>query len=178
MIPESELMTDTEVIFQAKRFRVERVHQVASDGSKYVREIVRHPGAVVILPLLDDGQVVFIRNYRAAVNETLIELPAGTLDRSEAPLYTAKRELAEETGYRAGNMELLLTFCMSPGILDEKMHLFLATALTPGRMALEQGEDIQPFSCTWDESLAMVRRGDIRDAKTLVGLLYYERFMR
>ena len=76
------------------------------DGSKYVREIVRHPGAVVILPLLDDGQVVFIRNYRVAVNETLIELPAGTLDRSEDPLSTAKRELAEETGYRAGNMEL------------------------------------------------------------------------
>ena len=171
-------MIDIEVIFQAQRFSVERVLQVAPDGSKYIREIVRHPGAVVILPLLDDGQVVFIRNYRAAVNETLIELPAGTLDRPDDPLSTAKRELAEETGYRAGNIELLLTFCMSPGILDEKMHLFLATALTAGEMALEQGEDIQPFSCTWDESLAMVRRGEIRDAKTLVGLLYYERFMR
>ena len=126
-------MLKPEIIFQAQRFSVERVLQVAADGSKYVREIVRHPGAAVILPLLDDGRVVFIRNYRAAVNETLIELPAGTLDRSEDPLSTAKRELAEETGYRAGNMKLLLTFCMSPGILDEKMHLFLATALTAGQ---------------------------------------------
>jgi ADP-ribose pyrophosphatase len=67
---------------------------------------------------------------------------------------------------------------MSPGILDEKMHLFLATALTAGQMALEQGEDIQPFVCAWDEAVSMVRRGEIRDAKTLVGLLYYERFMR
>ncbi len=75
-------------------------------------------------------------------------------------------------------MELLLTFCMSPGILDEKMHLFLATALTAGQMALEQGEDIHPFCALGMKPSAMVRRGEIRDAKTLVGLLYYERFMR
>ncbi len=166
------------VIFQANRFCIERVVQIAPDGAECVREIVRHPGAVVILPLLDDGQVVLVRNYRVAVNQTLIELPAGTLNRSEDPLSTAKRGLAEETGYRAGNMELLLAFCMSPGILDEKMHLFLATALTAGKMALERGEDIHPFVCAWDEAVSMVRRGEIRDAKTLVGLLYYERFMR
>lgn len=130
------------------------------------------------MPLLDDGRVVFVRNYRAAVDETLIELPAGTLDRAEDPQLTAKRELAEETGYRAGNIKHLLTFCMSPGILDEKMHLFLATSLTAGKMDLEAGEDIQPFSCTWEEAMAMVRRGEIHDAKSLVGLLYYERFMR
>ena len=171
-------MKKPEIIFQAKRFDIERVVQVTPDGVEHVREIVRHPGAVVILPLLDDGQVVFIRNYRVAVNETLIELPAGTLDHAEDPQLTAIRELAEETGYRAGNIEHLLTFCMSPGILDEKMHLFLATSLTAGEMALEPGEDIQPFLCTWDEAIAMARRGEIRDAKSLVGLLYYERFMR
>jgi len=171
-------MKKPEVIFQAKRFNIERVVQVASDGVENVREIVRHPGAVVILPLLDDGRVVLIRNCRAAVDETLIELPAGTLDHSEDPLLSAKRELAEETGYRTGSIKHLLTFCMSPGILDEKMHLFLATSLTAGEMALEPGEDILPFSLTWEEAIAMVRRGEIHDAKTLVGLLFYERFMR
>ena len=171
-------MKKPEVIFQARRFRIERVGQVTPDGVEHVREIVRHPGAVVVLPLLDDGRVVFVRNYRVAVDETLVELPAGTLDQSEDPLLTAKRELAEETGYRAGKMKHLLTFCMSPGILDEKMHLFLATSLTAGEMALEPGEEILPFLCTWEEAITMVRRGEIRDAKSLVGLLYYERFMR
>lgn len=75
-------------------------------------------------------------------------------------------------------MEHILTFCMSPGILDEQMHLFLATDLTAGETVLEQGEDIQTFPCNWDEATEMVRRGEIRDAKSLVGLLYYQRFMR
>ncbi len=171
-------MHEPDIIFRARRFQIERVVQVGRNGAEHVREIVRHPGAVVVLPFLDDGRVVLVRNYRVAVKERLVELPAGTIDSGEDPLATAMRELAEETGYNAGNMELLLTFCMSPGILDEKMHLFLATALTAGEMALEPGEDINPFVCTWDEALSMVRRGEIRDAKTLVGLLYYERFMR
>ena len=132
-----------EILYQAKRFRIERVVQTTPDGQKHEREIVRHPGAVVILPLLDDGRIVFVRNYRVAVEEYLLELPAGTLDHSPDPRLTAERELAEETGYRAATWEPLITFCMSPGILDEKMHLFLATELTPGKTALEPGEDIQ-----------------------------------
>jgi ADP-ribose pyrophosphatase len=166
-------MSTPDVLFQARRFRVERAVQVTADGVEHVREVIRHPGAVVILPLLDDGRLCFVRNYRVAVAATLIELPAGTLEPNEDPAETALRELAEETGYRAGNIEHLLTFCMSPGILDERMHLYLARRLQPGPMALEPGEDIEPMLCTWDESLDMVRRGEIRDAKTLVGLLYY-----
>ena len=170
-------MMNPEILFQALRFRVEKVVQTTPDGVSHVRQIVRHPGAVVILPLLDDGRVCFVKNYRVAVEETLVELPAGTLDPNEDPDITAERELAEETGYRAGRMRHLLTFCMSPGILDEQMHLYLAEDLQPGTMALEPGEDIQPFLCTWDESLDMVRRGEIRDAKTIVGLLYYRMFV-
>ncbi|HEY4760205.1 MAG TPA: NUDIX hydrolase [Thermoguttaceae bacterium] len=171
-------MKKPEIVFQARRFKIERVVQVCPNGEEHIREIVRHPGAVVILPFLDDGRVVLVRNYRVAVDETLIELPAGTLDYSSDSRLTAERELAEETGYRAGNMRHLLTFCMSPGILDEKMHLYLATSLTPGEMAPEPGEEIQPFLCTWEEVLTFIRRGEIRDAKSLVGLLYYERFLR
>ena len=171
-------MSDTGILFEGRRFRVERAIQVSPDGSRHVREVVRHPGAVVILPLLDDGRVCFVKNYRVAVKETLIELPAGTLEPNEDPAATAIRELAEETGYRAGHMRHLITFCMSPGILDEQMHLFLAEALQPGPMALEAGEDIQVLECTWEEALAMSRQGEIRDAKTLVALLYYHTFLR
>ena len=169
-------MSNPEVLFQGQRFRVERVVQTMPDASRHLREVVRHPGAVVILPLLDDGRVCFVRNYRVAVAETLIELPAGTLEPGEDPAATALRELAEETGYRAGRMEHLISFCTSPGILDEQMHFYLAEALRPGPMALEAGEDIQPLLCTWEEALQMVRRGEIHDAKTLVGLLYYRTF--
>jgi ADP-ribose pyrophosphatase len=171
-------MDRPEILFQAQRFRVERAVQITPDGNRHLRDVVRHPGAVVILPLLDDGRVCFERNYRVAVDQTLIELPAGTLEPNEDPAETARRELIEETGYRAGRIEHLLTFCMSPGILDEQMYLYLARDLTPGPTALEAGEDIQPLLCTWEEAMAMARRGDIRDAKTLVGLLYYHTFLR
>ena len=169
-------MKKHEVLYQSQRFRIERVIQTTPDGREHVREVVRHPGAVVILPILPDGRVVFVKNFRVAVDETLIELPAGTLDHDEPPIKTAERELAEETGYRTGKIEPLLTFCMSPGILDEKMHLFLATDLTPGELALEPGEDIQPFLCPWKDAMQLAQSGEIRDAKTLLGLLYFDKF--
>ena len=169
-------MDTPEILFRAKRFNIERVEQVMPDGSRHVREIVRHPGAVVLLPLLDDRRICFVRNYRVAVGQTLIELPAGTLEPHESPAETAVRELAEETGYRAGRLEHVLTFYMSPGILDERTHFFLAEQLQVGPASLDAGEDIQPLICTWDEALAMVGRGEIRDAKTLAALLYYHTF--
>jgi ADP-ribose pyrophosphatase len=170
-------MNAPEILLQARRFRIERVVQTSPNGTQHVREIVRHPGAVVILPLLDDGRLCFVKNFRVAVDETLIELPAGTLEPNEPPEVTAVRELAEETGYRAGRMRHILTFCMSPGILDEKMHFYVADSLQPGPMALEPGEDIQTILCTWQESLEMMRTGQIRDAKTLAALLYYRQFL-
>jgi ADP-ribose pyrophosphatase len=169
-------MSDINILYRGKRFFVERVVQVTPDGVSHEREIVRHPGAVVILPQLDDGRLCFVRNFRVAVGRTLIELPAGTLEPGEDPEKTAIRELAEETGYRAGNIRHLLTFCMSPGILDEQMHLYFADQLKPGPMALEAGEDIQPLECPWKDALEMIQKGEICDAKTLVGLMYYRMF--
>jgi ADP-ribose pyrophosphatase len=166
-------MQDGQVLLASKTFQVVHRVQVAPDGKTYARQIIRHPGAVVLLPLLDDGRLVLIRNYRIAAGERLIELPAGTLDPDEEPLQAAGRELAEETGYQARRLELLITFYSSPGILDERMHLFLATGLTPGPTDLQGGEDIEPLVLTWQEALEMARNGAIRDAKTLVGLLYY-----
>ena len=164
------------LLFDGRRFQVEGTVQVTPDGTEHPREVVRAPDAVTILPLLDDGRVCFVQNYRVAVDETLIELPAGLIDPGEDPAETARRELAEETGYRAGRVERLATFFMSPGLLDEKMYLYLATSLEPGPMAPEPGEDIEPLLTTWEEAMAMARDGRIHDAKTLVGLLHYAAF--
>jgi ADP-ribose pyrophosphatase len=168
-------MSDHEILLQTRRFSVVRHQQTLPDGSIHTRESVQHPGAVVILPLVDVGHVCLIRNFRIAVNETLLELPAGTLDHDEEPAATARRELIEETGYRAQDITLLHQFYMSPGILNEKMWLYLATGLTPGETAREAGEDIQNLVVTVDEAITMAADGTIRDAKTLVALLLYDR---
>ncbi len=171
-------MASPHVLYQAKRFRVERVTHASPDGTLHSKDVVRHPGAVTILALLGDGRICFVENYRAAVQERLVELPAGTLEPPEVPLQAALRELAEETGFRAGHIEHLTTLCMSPGILDEKMHVYVASDLVSGEMALEAGEDIRVVHYPWDEALRMVREGTIRDAKTVAALLYYHAFRR
>jgi ADP-ribose pyrophosphatase len=121
---------------------------------------------------LPGDRVVLIRNFRPAVGRTLIELPAGTLEAREDPGEAARRELLEETGYRAGRIELLCQFFMSPGILHERMHLFAASELAPGSTRLDVGEQIEPLVVSWDEALEMTRDGRIEDAKTLTGLLW------
>lgn len=171
-------MTLPKVLYQAKRFRVERVTQESPDGTRHAKDIVRHPGAVTIIPLLDDGRICFVENYRAAVEERLVELPAGTLEPPEEPIHAALRELAEETGFRAARIEHLTTLCMSPGILDEKMYVYAATGLVAGEMALEAGEDIRVVQHIWHEALEMVRDGRIRDAKSVAALLYFDVFRR
>lgn len=168
-------MTDNpEELLVTRRFRVVRHRQTGPDGGELVRDTVQHPGAVAILPLVSDDQVCLIRNYRIAVGKTLIELPAGTLEPDEDPAVTAYRELIEETGYRADSIEKLREFTMSPGILNERMYLFLARGLTAGATALEAGEEIQPLVVSWSEAMHMVYDGTIEDAKTLVGLMHYD----
>jgi ADP-ribose pyrophosphatase len=170
-------MPDSELLFVASRFKVVREFQKTGNGLR-PREIVRHPGAVVVLPLLDDGRVCLIRNYRISVNQTLIELPAGTLEPGEEPIQNAERELIEETGYRAAQLQKLHAFYLSPGILDERMHLFLATGLTAGETAREAGEEIDNLVVPWEEALQMAVDGRIQDAKSIVGLLLVDRLLK
>ncbi len=169
--PERELLS-------TPRFRVTQIASKGSDGQLRERAVVRHPGAVTILPLLDGDDVCLIHNRRVAVDKSLIELPAGTLEPQEAPAETARRELVEETGYSAGKLTPLLDFYMSPGILDERMYLFLAEELTVVGPSREPGEEIENLVVSWQRALEMIDSGQIEDAKTVVGLLYYERLKR
>ena len=166
------------ILLETSRFRVEEVTRPLAGGGTRTRAIVRHPGAVTILPLVTPDSVCLIRNYRVAAGQSLIELPAGTLEPNEPPAQTAARELIEETGYRAGRIQHLHSFYLSPGIMDERMHLFVATELTEVGAAREPGEEIENWIVSWDEALDLVAQGQIQDAKSLVGLLYFDRYHR
>ena len=165
----------TEVLLTTKRFRVIRKKVTSPAGKSHVHETIEHPGAVTILPILEGDRVCLIRNFRPAVGQTLIELPAGTLEPGEEPIVTAQRELAEETGYRAGKLVPLVAFFMSPGILSERMHLFVATELTAGGVDLDAGEEIDNYIVPWRDAMQMAMDGTIQDAKTLAGILLYDR---
>lgn len=169
-------IVDEECLLETPRFRVVRNSYQTADERRHLHVTVVHPGAVTILPLLPDERVCLIRNYRHSVRQTLLELPAGTLETDEDPLVAAHRELEEETGYRAGTMRRLTEFFMSPGILRERMHLFLATDLSQGNVHLDAGEQIENVVVSWEAALQMARDGQIQDAKSLAGLLYYDRF--
>jgi len=163
------------IIHQGVRFDVHEMQLSGSDGKVYPREVIRHPGAVVLLPILDDDRIVLIRNQRPAVNETLLELPAGTREASEPVEETAARELIEETGYRAGKLEKITEFYSAPGICDELMHLFVARDLTAGDHQREATEQIENCIASREEIEQWIQEGKIRDAKTLVGLYAFLR---
>ncbi|MFM8635234.1 MAG: NUDIX hydrolase [Planctomycetia bacterium] len=160
-----------EVLLETKRFSVVRMDESCTDGSIRHREVAIHPGSVVIVPMVSEDEVCLIEVVRIAVGETLVELPAGTLDRPEPIAEAARRELAEETGYRAGRITAIGGLWMSPGILRERMHLFVAEDLVPGPQALEPGERITARVVPWDEAIAMCLDGRIHDAKTVAALL-------
>jgi ADP-ribose pyrophosphatase len=164
-----------ELLLATKKFRVERIHFADAAGRPQSKEVVRHPGAVAILPVQGDGQICLIRNLRRTVNETLIEVPAGTLDPGESPDACARRELTEETGYVAGELHSLGWFYISPGILDERIHLFVATELTKQSQNLMPDEQIENLILPLDDALAMIETGEIHEAKTIVALLRFAR---
>ena len=144
---------------------------------KTTREVITHPGSVVVLPVLDDGRIVLIRQYRHAARQYLWELVAGRIDNGESPKKGAARELIEETGYRAKRFKVFLDVFPTPGFLEERMYILLAEGLTAGEAQPEEDEKIEARSYTRKELEKMMKEGRIRDAKTVAGLLYYFRFL-
>jgi ADP-ribose pyrophosphatase len=167
-----------ERIYTGVKFAVDRVQIRTHGGGTAQRELIVHGGAVLVLPLMDDGRVVMIRNQRFAVGKELWELCAGTLEPGEDPEVCAARELIEETGYEAKNIEKLCEFYTSPGMTNELMRVFTAKDLTHVGQRLEATEQIQVELRRWPDVLEMVRTGEIVDGKTIAGILFYERFMR
>jgi ADP-ribose pyrophosphatase len=165
-------------LLETRRFTVAEVTVPRPDGESASCVFVEHPGAVAILPMVDDNHVCLIHSRRLTVDQTLVEVPAGTREPNESPLEGARRELEEETGYRAAHWEKLAEFYTSPGILTERMHVYLATGLTAGPPRREANEEIENLVVTWDDALAMIDRGEIVDGKTIVALLAYERRLR
>jgi ADP-ribose pyrophosphatase len=160
-------MLSTHVLHTYRIFAiVEQALQLPA-GRTVVRQVVHHPGAVVIIPQLADGRLLLITQYRFAVGETLLEFPAGTLEPGEAPLACAQRELLEETGYRADRWRALGRIYASPGYCDEQQHLFLATGLVPEHAAGDDDEVIEMTPLTVQEVERAIASGTLGDAKSI-----------
>jgi ADP-ribose pyrophosphatase len=162
---------DADDVLITNLFRVERVFEQDRSGTPSQRFIVRHPGAVAIVAMVDADHVCLIRNFRIAVNREMIELPAGIIEQHEQPAQTAIRELLEETGYLAEHVTEFATLCTSPGFTDERIYLFRAEGLQAADALREPGERIQKLVVPWAKALELVFDGTIQDAKTAAGLL-------
>jgi len=141
------------------------------DGSTRHKAMIDHPGAVAIVPLTDDGQVVLLRQYRLALEADLLEIPAGTLEPDEDPHTAAARELQEEAGYYPETLIELGSFYVAPGLSNERMYLFLARDLRPSRLSMDDDEIIHVLHLPYEEALTRITTNEIQDAKTIIGLL-------
>jgi ADP-ribose pyrophosphatase len=158
------------VIYRGRKIDLALQAVVLGDGSRGMREVVLHRGAVALVPMVDAHHVCLVENQRYAVGKVLLEVPAGTIDPGETPEQTAVRELGEETGYRAGRVTKLREWFVSPGVLSERMFLFLCEDLQPGETRHQADERLRPVIVPWDEALRMVHDGRIEDAKTMLAL--------
>ncbi|HJN15113.1 MAG TPA: NUDIX hydrolase [Armatimonadota bacterium] len=168
--PSQKLLASNE-LHEGYRITVRLDTLELEDGTEVTRDVIVHPGAVGIVPVLPDGSVILIRQWRHAPATELLEIPAGTLEPGEPPIETARRELIEETGYEAGSMEPVTSFYTTPGFTDEVLHVFIARDLKAVPMDLDDGEIIEPITVGRAEAMAMCRDGRIQDAKTMIGLL-------
>jgi ADP-ribose pyrophosphatase len=166
----------TEQIFKGKIISVQVDEVELPNGKLSKREIVRHPGAVGLIALTDDNKIVMVEQFRKPLERSLLEIPAGKLEPGENPDVTAERELEEETGYRAGNMEYISSFYTSPGFANEIIHLYLATELEKVENPAEADDDefVELVELSLEESLVCIENDRIYDAKTIFAIQYLQ----
>ena len=168
--PETEILNHREVYGgKIVRLHVDAIRR--ESGERAIREVVLHPGGVAAVPVLDDGRIVLIRQFRYPLGKYIWEIPAGKLDSGQTPRDTIARELEEEIGYSAGILMEMASFYTSPGFCDEIIHLFIARNLVPCNLRPEAGEYITPEVRTLDECNRMIADGEIMDGKSILGIL-------
>lgn len=165
----------SETVYRGRLFNIQ-LDRLAMDGGVIAeRETLRHPGAVCMIPVLGDGRLVLVTQYRHPTGRRLLELPAGTLEKDEEPARAAIRELQEEAGYKPAKLEPLGGFFVAPGYTSEYIHLFACTGLAPSRLPGDEDEDIEVETMTLQEALGAIESGAICDAKSVIGVLRWSR---
>lgn len=173
----TETRIDGAIAYDGHFLKVSRDRIRLPDGAETFREYIRHPGAVVILPLFDDGRVLLERQFRYPNAQVFIEYPAGKIDPGEDPLACAQRELLEETGYTAKRWDFVCTIHNAIAYSDEHLDLYLARDLTAGQARLDEGEFLEIYTTTLPELLQQVKAGAITDVKTVIGTFWLEKFI-
>ena len=174
-----EKKLSSEDIFDGALLHVKRDTVKLPNGNEATREWIRHPGASSVIPVLPDGRIVLVRQYRYPIGKVTLEVPAGKLDApDEDPLYCATRELSEETGYQAEHIEKMTTIATTVGFSNEYIHLYVAEGLTPGKQHPDEDEFINVVKVPLDEAVQMVLDGRIYDAKSATSILLVERRLR
>ena len=173
----TETRIDGKIVYEGHFLTIARDRIALPDGKQAYREYVKHPGAVVVLPLLDDGRILLERQYRYPLERVFVEFPAGKIDPGEDTLACAKRELQEETGYTASDWQFVCTIHNAIAYSDERLELFVARGLVPGPAKLDEEEFLETTSATLPEMLEMVRQGQITDVKTVIGVFWLEKIL-
>lgn len=173
-----EKIISSKQIFKGRFLKVEQDEVVAPNGRTYFREFILHPGAAMVIPLLPNGKIVMIHQYRHAVKQVFLEFPAGKIDKGEGTLLTAKRELKEETGYEAKSWTYLTTIHPVIGYSNEHIELYLAKDLTLTQAELDEGEFLEVIEMTPAELMQAVRDGKVSDVKTQIGAFWLDKVLR
>jgi ADP-ribose pyrophosphatase len=172
-----ESRIDSVIVYDGAFLKVRRDNVRLPDGKSTIREYIKHPGAVVILPVFDDGSVLIERQFRYPLDQVFIEFPAGKIDPNEDPLVCAKRELKEETGYSASDWQYVCTIHNAIAYSDEHLDIYIARGLTEGERELDDEEFLETMKLPFSEVMDLLRNGKITDVKTVIGAFWLDKIL-